>query len=372
MSGFLPSAETFAKGAFATVATVTATAAALLYYGQNYLIYPSAYISLGPEADIVESPSSFGLHYEDVELKTSDGVTLRCYLLPQKKELPRPTRFSTIPITPLNYSDRETDVEELMTRRPTVIMFHGNGGNLGHRIPLGMMFQLLVRCNVLMVSYRGCVLMLSCLQSYELSFILPVGTENPMAHPQRKVRLPSFHSLTRPYDPASGFQQDAQAALDYLKSDPRFSKTRIFVYGQSIGGAVAIDLVSRNPSKIFALILENTFTSLPALVPHVLPILGPFTFLCHQKWNSASKIPLIPARTPVLLLSGSADTLVPPEHMRELRELMRKRGEDEVSRWEEFAGGQHNDTSGQRGYWHAVDDFVTSLILASEKEKAPL
>ncbi|KAK0473413.1 Alpha/Beta hydrolase protein [Armillaria novae-zelandiae] len=306
MSGFLPSAETFAKGAFATVATVTATAAALLYYGQNYLIYPSAYISLGPEADIVDSPSAFGLHYEDVELKTSDGVTLRCYLLPQKKEFSRPTRFSTIPITPLNYSDTETD-EDLMARRPTVIMFHGNGGNLGHRIPLGMMFQLFVRCNVLMVSYR--------------------------------------------------FQQDAQAALDYLKSDPRFSKTRIFVYGQSIGGAVAIDLVSRNPSKIFALILENTFTSLPALVPHVLPILGPFTFLCHQKWNSASKIPLISARTPVLLLSGSADTL---------------RGEDEVSRWEEFPGGQHNDTSAQRGYWNTVDDFVTSLTLASEKEKAPL
>ncbi|KAK0450350.1 Alpha/Beta hydrolase protein [Desarmillaria tabescens] len=334
MSGFLPSAETFAKGAFATAATVTATAAALLYYGQNYLIYPSAYISLGPEADIVESPSSFGLHYEDVDLKTSDGVTLRCYLLPQKKELPRPTRFSTIPITPLNYSETETD-EEFMARRPTVIMFHGNGGNLGHRIPLGMMFQLLMRCNVLMVSYRG------------------YGKSD--GSPSEK-----------------GFQKDAQAALDYLTSDPRFSKTRIFVYGQSIGGAVAIDLVSRNPSKIFALILENTFTSLPELVPHVLPILGPFTFLCHQKWNSASKVPLIPARTPVLLLSGSADTLVPPEHMRALRELMRKRGEDEVSRWEEFPGGQHNDTSAQRGYWHAVDDFVTSLVLASEKEKAPL
>ncbi|KAK0217068.1 Alpha/Beta hydrolase protein [Armillaria fumosa] len=328
------------QGAFATVATVTATAAALLYYGQNYLICRQYVFSVSPrdvtsrQRAVVESPSAFGLHYEDVELKTSDGVTLRCYLLPQKKEFSRPTRFSTIPITPLNYSDTETD-EQLMARRPTVIMFHGNGGNLGHRIPLGMMFQLLVRCNVLMVSYRG----------YGKSDGTPSET---------------------------GFQQDAQAALDYLKSDPRFSKTRIFVYGQSIGGAVAIDLVSRNPSKIFALILENTFTSLPALVPHVLPILGPFTFLCHQKWNSASKIPLIPARTPVLLLSGSADTLVPPEHMRELRDLMRKRGEVEVSRWEEFPGGQHNDTSAQRGYWNAVDDFVTSLTLASEKEKAPL
>jgi hypothetical protein len=42
-----------------------------------------------------------------------------------------------------------------MARRPTVIMFHGNAGSLGHRIPLGMVFQMHMRCNVLMVSYRG-------------------------------------------------------------------------------------------------------------------------------------------------------------------------------------------------------------------------
>ena len=35
----------------------------------------------------VPLPSSFGLHYEDLELKTSDGVLLRCFLIPQKKEL---------------------------------------------------------------------------------------------------------------------------------------------------------------------------------------------------------------------------------------------------------------------------------------------
>lgn len=34
-------------------------------------------------------------------------------------------------------------------------MFHGNGGNAGHRIPLGMMFQQVMRCNVLGLEYRG-------------------------------------------------------------------------------------------------------------------------------------------------------------------------------------------------------------------------
>ena len=35
----------------------------------------------------VPVPSKYGLHYEDLELKTSDNVLLRCYLIPQKKDL---------------------------------------------------------------------------------------------------------------------------------------------------------------------------------------------------------------------------------------------------------------------------------------------
>lgn len=34
-------------------------------------------------------------------------------------------------------------------------MFHGNGGNHGHRIPLAKIFYLRMRCNVFMMSYRG-------------------------------------------------------------------------------------------------------------------------------------------------------------------------------------------------------------------------
>lgn len=34
-------------------------------------------------------------------------------------------------------------------------MFHGNGGNHGHRIPLAKVFYLKMRCNVVMLSYRG-------------------------------------------------------------------------------------------------------------------------------------------------------------------------------------------------------------------------
>ena len=60
-------------------------------------------------------------------------------------------------------------------------------------------------------------------------------------------------------------------------------------------------------------------------MPSALPVLGPFAFLCHQKWDSASKIPLIPAETPMLLLSGVRDEVVPREHMQGLWELVQRR-----------------------------------------------
>lgn len=40
------------------------------------------------------------------------------------------------------------------------------------------------------------------------------------------------------------------------------STPKIIVYGQSIGGAVALDLAARNPQIVAALILENTFLSM--------------------------------------------------------------------------------------------------------------
>ena len=106
---------------------------------------------------------------------------------------------------------------------------------------------------------------------------------------------------------------------------------------------MAIDLASRNPSvvginpylarlfnfpvslhiQIHALILENTFLSLPRLIPTAMPMLARVAFLCHQKWDSASKIPLIPQNTPILMMSGVKDEVVPRAHMIELERLLR-------------------------------------------------
>ncbi|KAG6865265.1 hypothetical protein C0991_004004 [Blastosporella zonata] len=327
----MPDFETLAKGTLATAATLSTVGAGLLWYGQNYLIYPSAF----PPGSRTDVPTPEGLPYEDLTLKTSDKVLLRCFFIPQKKSYHHAADIGD--------DSTKTD-DEFAVTRPTVVMFHGNGGNHGHRVPLARVFYLNMRCNVLMMSYRG-------------------------------------YGLSEGSPSEAGLKIDAQTGLDFLTTHPVFSQTKIILYGQSIGGAVSIDLASRNPTKIRALILENTFTSLPSLIPHVLPVLGPFSFLCHQTWDSASKVPLIPASTPILMLSGVKDGIVPKEHMRALWEAVAKRGETKTSggreykvglehaRFKEFPRGGHNDTCVQLGYWPTISDFVQSVTTGEPTEK---
>ena len=109
-------------------------------------------------------------------------------------------------------------------------MFHGNAGNIGHRLPIAKMLQDALHCNIMMVEYRG----------YGKS----TGT---------------------PDEP--GLKIDAQAGLDYLLQRPDTKDASIVAYGQSLGGSVAINLVRDNQEKFAGLILENTFLSIRKLIP---------------------------------------------------------------------------------------------------------
>lgn len=57
---------------------------------------------------VVDTPDAYGLSWENLELKTEDGVLLRCYLLPQRRTLPEPTKFK-LREAPLEMRDDETD-----------------------------------------------------------------------------------------------------------------------------------------------------------------------------------------------------------------------------------------------------------------------
>lgn len=117
-------------------------------------------------------------------------------------------------------------------RNVTVMMFHGNAGNIGHRLPIAKVLANDLYCNVLMLQYRG----------YGLS------TGNPNE---------------------KGIAIDAQTGLDYIRGRSDLKATRIVLYGQSLGGAVSIGLAAQNQSQgdIAALILENTFLSIQKMIP---------------------------------------------------------------------------------------------------------
>lgn len=132
-------------------------------------------------------------------------------------------------------------------------------------------------------------------------------------------------------------------------------RSKVVVYGQSIGGAVAIHLAHSNPAKIRHVILENTFLSIPKLIPRVAPILRPFTFLCNQRWNSFQLIPNLSQK--ILFLAGNQDELVPPDHMADLHKLARRAS---MKKFVTFSNGTHNDTCVQDGYFEAIEEFLNT------------
>ena len=187
--------------------------------------------------------------YEEVRIRTRDGEDLHAYFI-------RP-------------ANKRTSI------KATVLMFHGNAGNIGHRLPIARVFEEHMGCHVLMMEYRG----------YGLS----TGT------PDEK-----------------GLRIDSQAALEWIRRREEIRGTRIIVYGQSLGGAVAVQLVARNQSEgdISGLILENTFLSIRKMIPSAFPPAKYLAPLCHQLWPSEDTLPQI-TDVPILFLSGLKDEIVP-------------------------------------------------------------
>lgn len=217
-----------------------------IFYSE--IIYPRN-LPPGARTD-VPKPEQFGIQdYEEAFLPTSDGKILNAFLVkPPNKSQARPI---------------------------TIISFHGNAGNVGHRLPIAKYLAHELQCTTFMVEYRG----------YGKS----TGDPNE-----------------------KGLAIDAQTALDFVRNRPELRGNKIVIYGQSLGGAVSIDLVAKNKDTgdIKGLILENTFLSIAKMVPKVLPMAKILVPLCHEYWRSENMIPQI-TDVPILFLSGLKDEIVP-------------------------------------------------------------
>lgn len=191
-----------------------------------------------------------------------------------------------------------------------MLFFHGNGGNISHRIE-----KIRLLCppetSALMIDYHG----------YGLSGGKP---SEDLCY------------------------LDALTSWDFLAQKRGIDPKRIVLFGESLGGAVAIDLAVKR--EVGMVILESTFTNIGEVAGRFFPGAGMFF---KGKFNSLSKISSLKA--PLLILHGDQDELVPYELGRKLFAEA-----NEPKEFFTIKGAHHNDTYdvGGQAYLDAIHRFI--------------
>jgi uncharacterized protein len=155
------------------------------------------------------------------------------------------------------------------TDSPALLYLHGNAENLGPNAPRIARFRDL-GFSVLAIDYRG--------------------------YGKSDGGLPSEANV----------YADAQAAWNLLKT--LAPERRRFIYGHSLGGAVAIEL-ARGNSDASGLVVESTFTSIKDAAAGTPWHWLASDWLLTQRFDSLEKIGTL--KLPVLLIHGMADPLIP-------------------------------------------------------------
>lgn len=230
----------------------------------NLLFFPSRQLRI--------TPAEVGMEYEDVFFESADATRLHAWWLPARRAPAPPAARALQPLAPA----------------PTVLFVHGNAGNLASH--LGGVYWLPSRgYSVFAFDYRG--------------FGRSAG----------KTDL-------------EGTYEDTRAALREVARRADVDPERLFVLGQSIGGAIAVSAVAslRDEVAVRALVIDSAPSDFRAIAREKL---ASFWLTWPLQWPLALTLParpkpmeavrrLDPGR--VLYLHGGADTIVPAHHSRRL------------------------------------------------------
>ncbi|WP_028575184.1 alpha/beta hydrolase [Desulfonatronovibrio hydrogenovorans] len=143
---------------------------------------------------------------------------------------------------------------------------------------------------------------------------------------------------------------DARAAWDYLVGTRRIDPDRIFIFGRSLGGAVAADLAAKtDPAGV---ILESTFTSVIDLGSELFRFL-PVRLLSRFEYNTLDKLRNISA--PTLIIHSPDDEIIPHSHGQRLYESA-----TEPKHFQEIRGGHNTGfMESEVSYLESLDDFFS-------------
>lgn len=195
--------------------------------------------------------------------------------------------------------------------RGTVLFFHGNAGNISDRLDYLQMFYRL-GYSTLIIDYRG------------------YGKSDGVPGEQ-------------------GSYRDAEAAWRYLTEQRHIRSSRIALFGESLGGAVAAWLAARQ--KPAALVIASSFTSVPELGQQLYPYF-PVKWLSHIRYDTRKALRSVTA--PVLIAHSPEDDIIPFEQGRELFAAA-----NPPKQFLELAGGHNDGFIFMRPAWVGVlGDFL--------------
>lgn len=263
-------------------AAVLALALLPLASGCSWLNRKLLYV---PSRELVADPFSLGLYFEDVVLRADDGPRLHGWWVPAGPK-----------------------------DAPVVVFFHGNGGNISHRLERLRLLRA-AGASVFMFDYRG------------------YG---------RSEGKPS----------EDGTYRDAEAALRWLESEKHLEPSRLVYHGESLGCGVAVELARRRPPA--GLVFDSGFTSVLEMGRKIFPHL-PVSWLVRYKYDNLAKIKDL--HVPLLVLHSPQDDIVPYEMGRRIFETA-----NEPKTFVNLRGG-HNEAILKAGpaYVDAMKAFLAGL-----------
>lgn len=199
----------------------------------------------------------------------------------------------------------------------SVIYFHGNAGHLGYRGTVAAALSGM-GLDVLLPDYRG-------------------------------------YGLSEGKPSERGVYEDARAAYRWLVEERGVDPARLFVMGNSLGSAVAVDLATQR--KLGGLVLLGAFTNTPAIARARFPWVPEW----YLEWEEArfdvlDRIAQVHA--PVLVAAGADDRTIPPEQARRVFDAAR-----EPKRWLLIPGAGHDDIFSHEALWTELYRFTHGVLV---------
>ena len=238
-----------------------------------------------PGRELTASPLDVGLGFEEVRLTTLDDERLHGWYVPADGA------------------------------RGTVVFFHGNAGNISHRLDSIRVFHQL-GLDTLIIDYRG------------------YGRSSGRATEK-------------------GTYLDAEAAWRYLVEQRGIASDRIIVFGRSLGGAVGAWLGTQHTPA--AVIIESSFSSGEDMARRLYPFL-PVRLITRLRYPVREYAAQLDC--PVLVVHSRDDEIIPYEMGRAIYDAV-----DQRKSFFELRGDHNNGFYLSRSdYVPAVDRFVTSVL----------